>query len=453
MNFMVLLESFADFANFLCGKISVSPSKNGKIITRSIGAAAIAYSALKLFRIDVINTLIFIVRDFWLSICGFVVIIAVLPSAIAFYESKNPDRTVRKDYIWKNLVLNIAGSASAVSMIYGAYREIRDFQFIEDFQIDSIIAILVPICVWIVFSYQSIEQQKYSRKPEEFNHDPSLKWKNQMFNVLHLINVCFWALLSSVLVVAYTLYCHIHSIQLDLEWPYLWLLTMVLIFFYLCAFVEHDYVKLVFLIDVPLILICGMYWMSWFRIDQTMEFLQFIFFLVHSVVYTLLVYRKEKVIARCRYIGETDPDYKIYIRIVGIKIKNWFSIITVGIIVIAYMVFWIVPHYLIERDSFAFVENCVTEICYGTERDAGELLCEIKTLDWYDAEKDNVDRAHLLKYINENLFQEMVDKEVISETDKGISYEELVDWYINVEKYGINCDREKEEYSLNHVIE
>lgn len=76
-----------------------------------------------------------------------------------------------------------------------------------------------------------------------------------------------------------------------------------------------------------------MYWMSWFRIDQTMEFLQFIFFLIHSLVYTLLIYRKEKVIVRCRYAGETDPDYKIYLRIVGIKIKNWFSIITAGIIV------------------------------------------------------------------------------------------------------------------------
>lgn len=95
------------------------------------------------------------------------------------------------------------------------------------------------------------------------------------------------------------------------------------------------------------------------------------------------------------------------------------------------MIFWIVPHFLIERDSFAFVENCVTEICYGTEKDAEELLDEIKTLDWYDAENDNVDRAHLLKYINENLFEEMVDKDAISAAEKGIAYEELVDWYKN----------------------
>ncbi len=429
---MVLLEGLADIANFLCEKISVSPSKNGKIITRSIGAVAILYTVLKFFKIDVINTLIYIIRDFWWGICGFVLIVAVLPPATAFFERKNPDRPVGKDYIWTNLGLNMAGSASAISMIYVAYKEIKDFQFIEDFQIDSIVAILVPVCVWIVFSYQSIEQQKYGRRPESVNHDPSLKWANQMFNVLHLINVCFWALISSVLVVAYTLYCHIHSIQLNMEWSYLWLLTMVLIFFYLCAFVEHDYVRLVFLIDVPLILICGMYWMSWFRMDQTMEFFQFIFFLVHSLVYTLLIYRKEKVITRCRFVNETDPEYKIYIRKAGIKIKNWFSIITIGVIVIAYMIFWIVPHFLIERDSFAFVENCITEICCDTEKDAEELLDEIKMLDWYDVENDNVDRVHLLKYINENLFQEMVDKEIISGEDKGVSYEKLVNWYINL---------------------
>lgn len=291
---MVLLELFADFANFLCEKISVNPSKNGKIITRSIGAVAIEYSALKLFEIDVINILIYIVRSFWWGICGLVFIMAILPPLIASFEKKNPDRPVGKDYVWKNLGLNIAGGLSANSMIYVAYREIKDFQFIEDFQIDSIIAVLVPICVWIVFSYQSIEQQKYNNRRQSVNHDPSLKWINQMFNVLHLINVCFWALISSVLVIAYTLYCHIHNIQLNMEWSYLWLLTMVLIFFYLCAFVEHDYVKLVFLIDVPLILICGMYWMSWFIIDETMEFLQFIFFLVHSVIYTLLNLQKRK---------------------------------------------------------------------------------------------------------------------------------------------------------------
>ena len=37
-----------------------------------------------------------------------------------------------------------------------------------------------------------------------------------------------------------------------------------------------------------------------------------------------------------------------------------------------------------------------------------------------------------LKYINENLFQEMVDKEIISGEDKGVSYEKLVNWYINL---------------------
>lgn len=440
MNFMVLLEVFADIANFLCGKISVSPSKNSKIITVSLGVVAAAYTLLKFFRVDIINRLIYIIQNSLFEICGFVIIIAVIPPIIAFYERQNPDKPVRKDYIWKNLALNIAGCASAISMIYAAFKEIKDFRFIEDFQIDSIIAILVPICVWIVFSYQSIEQQKYACETKSFNHDPSLRWINQMFNVLHLINVCFWALISSVLVVAYTLYCHIHNIQLDLEWPYLWLLTMVLIFFYLCAFVEHDYIKLVFLIDVPLILICSMYWMSWFRIDQTMEFLQFIFFLVHSVVYTLLIYRKEKVIARCMSVNETDPDYKIYFRRIRVKIKNWFSIITIGIIIMAYMIFWIVPHFLIERDSFAFVENCVIEICYGTEKNAEESLCEIKTLNWYDAERDNVDRAHLLNYINENFLQEMVDKKIISGTDNGISYEELVNWYINVKRHRINCD-------------
>lgn len=62
----------------------------------------------------------------------------------------------------------------------------------------------------------------------------------------------------------------------------------------------------------------------------------------------------KKVIVRCRVVNEIDPEYKIYIRKAGIKIKNWFSIITIGVIVMAYMIFWI------ERDSFAFVENCIT---------------------------------------------------------------------------------------------
>lgn len=94
-------------------------------------------------------------------------------------------------------------------MLYIVRREIEDFQFIEDFYVEEIVLVFIPLCLWIAFSYQNIEQKDV---PDD--HEPSLEWKNQICNMLHLFNTYFWSLVSAVFVVSYTLYCRIHFIWL-----------------------------------------------------------------------------------------------------------------------------------------------------------------------------------------------------------------------------------------------
>lgn len=63
------------------------------------------------------------------------------------------------------------------------------------------------------------------------DHLTSLKWKNQIVNVLYLTNVHFWSLVSSEILISYTLYCHIHHVPMEAKVHYLMLLTFALCFF------------------------------------------------------------------------------------------------------------------------------------------------------------------------------------------------------------------------------
>lgn len=77
-----------------------------------------------------------------------------------------------------------------------------------------------------------------------------------------------------------------------------------------------------------------------------------------------------------------------------IKIKNWFSVIAIFIIDITYVIFMLLPSRLIERDSLGFVEKCLTKICDSTGKNARELMDEIKTLDWCEANKISLWREY-----------------------------------------------------------
>lgn len=424
-----LLEYIADIFNFLCEKVTVNPEKPRKIITRTVAFLALAESLAKAIRPDFVRLELNFLQKRWEAVCLFIMGMAILPPVLAYFDKKKAGESVRKGYVGQNLVCNLAGAVAAVMLLLIAHYEIKDFRFLEEYHIDSILKIILPVCLWIALSYQSIEQQS-GRK----NHDPSLKWKNQICNMLHLFNIYFWVFLSTILIIAYTIYCHIHNVQLMMNVWYLVFLSLVLIFFYLCAFNREEHVRFVFLVDVPVILICSIYWMTWFEAGEDMVTAQFIFVLVHSVLYTILVYIQNGIIARRRLCDGRDPAYRVYVKWIPVKIKSWFHIITLLLVIVAYCVFWVIPNSITaERVECAMAQVCIGKICKDTGQDADALMEEIEGFTWYDEACQDMDRSQFLIYLYDRLYAEMVDKGVIPENATALSYEELVEWSAKVQ--------------------
>lgn len=441
-----LLEHLADFFNFLCEKVPVNPEKNKKWITRTIGILAVTETIAKIFKPDIVRMELDFLQSYWMYIYIFIALLALLPPFMAFLDRRKAKESVEEDYIWGNLRYNIGGAVCAVMMLEIARIEIKDFRFLEDFRIESIFKILLPICLWIALSYQSAEQQS-----SKLNHDASLKWINQMFNILHLFNVYFWVFFSTALIVGYNIYCHINNVKMTMNIFYLVFLTIVISFFYMCAANEHEHVRFLFVVNVPVILICSIYWMSWFQFDNTMRRAQFIFILLHSLLYTRVIYREFGVMVRCGLQEEKDPKYKVYLWSLGIeknpgfrkkffpfkrvrvKVKSWLHIITFFLIFVAYSIFWLVPNAIqIERVEYAVAQSCIAEICMDTDKDADALVEEIKSHEWYNDERQDMDRTQFLIFVYEQLKTEMVDKGIIRRADTAVSYEELLEWSVKV---------------------
>lgn len=419
-----ILEYIADGFNFLCEKVTVNPEKPKKRITRTVAFLAVAESLAKVIRSDFVLLELRFLQRWWAAVCLFIIGLAVLPPILAYFDKNKAGESVRKGYISKNFGCNLAGAVAAVVLLLIAHYEIKDFRFLEEYHIDSIIKIILPICLWIALSYQSIEQQIGIK-----NHDPSLKWKNQICNMLHLFNIYFWVFFSTILIIAYTIYCYIHNVQLVMNIWYLIFLSLVLIFFYLCACNEEEHIRFVFLVDVPVILICSIYWMTWFETDTDMVLAQFVFVLLHSLLYTFIVYIQNGVIARNEPGSVRDPAYKVCFKKIPFKVKSWFHIITFLLVIVAYCVFWVVPNSITaERVESVMARACIGKICRDTNQDANLLMDEIESFTWYDEAQQDMDRSQFLIYLYDQLFAEMVDKGVIPENATALSYEELIEW-------------------------
>lgn len=311
-------------------------------------------------------------------------------------------------------------------MLYIVRREIEDFQFIEDFYVEEIVLVFIPLCLWIAFSYQNIEQKDV---PDD--HDPSLEWKNQICNMLNLFNTYFWSLVSAVFVVSYTLYCRIHNMQVYLNGWYLAFLTVLLLFFYACGVSKYQHIYLVFLMDVPMVLVSSIYWMSLFVVEDKMMRWQLIFVITHLLIYVSLIYRKEKIVVIGRKNNLDDAEYKICFKRILIKIKHPFYMVTFCVIIIAYIMLWRVP-LSIERISFNYAEKCIMKICEDTDQNAVAVFDEVKGKEWADSKNQDVDRAQYLKFLYSELGDELMEKKIITKGEGELSYERLDEWYDNL---------------------
>ncbi|KAI4446262.1 hypothetical protein C823_000780 [Eubacterium plexicaudatum ASF492] len=140
-----------------------------------------------------------------------------------------------------NLIFNLAGTIGPLVMFYIARSVIPDFQVLRDMELEALVCLFVPVCAAFVFLYQREEQQQ---SEDVRDHDPSIRWINQIINMLHLFNTYLLAIISSIYVIMYTMYCRIHNIQLEIHFYYFVFLQLTLLFFYLLALKPNEYLFL-----------------------------------------------------------------------------------------------------------------------------------------------------------------------------------------------------------------
>lgn len=194
-------------------------------------------------------------------------------------------------YVKGNRKFNILGFFCLVTAMEIMYRTIQNTVFLTTFYPQIIADWLIPVCLWITFSYQYQER----RKGSSLDHSPGLEWKNQILNMVHLTNTYFWSILSGILLICYTLYCFIHHIPIQLNVWHLLAISMILIFFYTLAWASHTYLYLLFLAAVPAILIYCIQWLSWAVSDATMIYFKTAFFVINYAFCAITIFYRERI--------------------------------------------------------------------------------------------------------------------------------------------------------------
>lgn len=244
--------------------------------------------------------LIYLLRHrYWLYAA--ILILALLPGLTAYAERRSHPDAASKCYGVMNMLYNGFGAAIAVAMLQIASVCIENLNILSLFYTEQIILIFIPVCFWIALFYQYEEQQEWEREAQnqQMDHDTSLKWKNQVLNILHLANIYFWVVVSALLMICYILYCHIHHVDMELTGIYLAYFSLALSFFHtIGTFVPRSHLYLLFLAAVPSILLFCIQWLSWFIISQKMQWCYTGFISLHLVAYLVIIARRERILWR-----------------------------------------------------------------------------------------------------------------------------------------------------------
>lgn len=340
-----ILALIAFVISGLCEKIDLDSKKFCKIISTILKIFSGVYLLLGSVGLDddfVMTVLRFSQRN-WKGICLYILFFALIPPAVASWEQKKRNARMDQLYVKWNRIYNVLGAFSACAMFWLAREIVGDFSYLEEFQIEGIVSILLPVCVGLVIAYQSIEQHK-----ELPDHDADTKWLNQKLNMLHLFHAFFFSAISVVFIVCYSIYCYIHNLQLMIHPMYFIFLSVALLFFYSLSQHFHQHVYMVFVIMVPMILVSSMYWMSWFLMSNILRCVQWIFIVIHSLIYACLIFYRHKII----FIGKREemadkdrygkPHKLMWNRVYAIE-DGSFHVTLLLIVIVCYSVSWLVP--------------------------------------------------------------------------------------------------------------
>ena len=182
-------------------QIPLEPKSTLYAISNASMGAVIVAAAIKLFfsKDAYTNLLIFLLKHSVPLYAG-IIILAALPGIIALWERRPLPGAAKTCYITANIRYNEVGALIAILMTGCVLCNVKNLRMLPLFYTEQIASIFVPLCLWIALFYQYEEQRK--NLPD---HSPSLAWKNQICNILHLANVYFWGLFSALLLICYIL--------------------------------------------------------------------------------------------------------------------------------------------------------------------------------------------------------------------------------------------------------
>ena len=202
------------------------------------------------------------------NIYCFVILIYILACAapfIALVERTFNNSVATIYYFWGNLLYNCIGATIAAVILLVVHRNTLDQVPDRVFIIGELVA--TPLSLFISLLYQLIEQSS-----AVVDHDPSLVTNiNQNANILFLA-VVFHILISGGIIAVYQIMKRIRT-------KVFFIAVLSNTFLYACAFNEQRYIRLLFCIGVPLVLICYIsiaFWGKWVIYSKCHE-LGFIF--------------------------------------------------------------------------------------------------------------------------------------------------------------------------------
>lgn len=98
------------------------------------------------------------------------------------------------------------------------------------------------------------------------------------------------------------------------------------------------------------------------------------------------------------------------------------------IIIICYSVSWLVPM-LTQRIEGGRAEYYIKEVCKDTNIKVDEMVEIAKERCAYDEKNQDYDRGKYLKFMYEELHEQILDKGMIDDESTFLTYEELIEWY------------------------
>lgn len=222
------------------------------------------------------------VRVVFINIC-----FAFIPPVVALVESDFCRKTyiAERSYIIGNTIYNLLG-AVVVSVIFVlASKTDYPKDYLGKNSVKIIVNLSLPISFLIAFTYQGIESAK-----NVSDHSPSLiDTVNQNVNALFLIWIYNLFIASIVSMIGYGLYCKINHIEKLLTTKHIWILSVVVLFLYLCAFNLQQHIKMLYVIGVPIVIVFSLILASYHKHTEAVEKQLLVFVVFHLLAYILSV--------------------------------------------------------------------------------------------------------------------------------------------------------------------